>query len=276
MSSDLIPLSSAPASFARFVLKDQSMPTNKRKSFSENVNIMLVGEVSAKCPKCRKPLMYEKAKTSNKKYELAHIYPLNPKPKELGLLKDEFRLHENVDHPDNLIALCILCHTEFDNPRTVDGYREMVALKQSIIERNRQSKLMDEYAIENEIAKIIDALEDVSDEDVELSLEPKELSSKINDTMTRLTKNRIKENVSNYFSFVRKKLQLVEAESPDSSTMISLQVKTYYLLQKKQTQNQQVIFKNIVDWICHRSGSDSNEASEIIASFFIQNCEIFE
>ncbi|KXE04923.1 hypothetical protein AW923_14270 [Pseudomonas aeruginosa] len=152
----------------------------------------------------------------------------------------------------------------------------MVALKQSIMERNRQSKLMDEYAIENEIAKIIDALEHVSDEDIELSLEPKELSSKINHTMTRLTTNRIKENVSNYFSFVRKKLQLVEAESPDSSTMISLQIKTYYLLQKKQTQNQQVIFKNIVDWIRHRSGSDSSEASEIIASFFIQNCEIFE
>lgn len=68
----------------------------------------------------------------------------------------------------------------------------------------------------------------------------------------------------------------MEAESPDSSTMISLQVKTYYLLQKKQTQNQQIIFKNIVDWIRHRSGSHSTEASEIIASFFIQNCEIFE
>lgn len=220
--------------------------------------------------------MYEKAKTSNKRYELAHIYPLNPKPKEFELLKDEFRLSDNVDCPDNLIALCILCHTEFDNPRTIDGYREMVALKQSITERTRQSKLMDEYVIENEISKIIDALEHVSDEDIELSLDPKELNSKIDDTMSPLTKNRIKENVSNYFSFVRRKLQLVEAESPTSSTMISLQVKTFYLLQKKHTQNQQEIFRNIVKWIRHRSGSESNEASEIIASFFIQNCEIFE
>ena len=252
------------------------MSLNKRKSFSENINIMLVGEVSAKCPKCRRPLMYEKAKTSNKRYELAHIYPLNPKPKEFELLKDEFRLSDNVDCPDNLIALCILCHTEFDNPRTIDGYREMVALKQSITERTRQSKLMDEYVIENEISKIIDALEHVSDEDIELSLDPKELNSKIDDTMSPLTKNRIKENVSNYFSFVRRKLQLVEAESPTSSTMISLQVKTFYLLQKKHTQNQQEIFRNIVKWIRHRSGSESNEASEIIASFFIQNCEIFE
>lgn len=252
------------------------MPKKKRKSFSENINIMLVGEVSGKCPKCRKPLMYEKAKTSNKRYELAHIYPLNPTPRELELLKDEFRLHENVDHPDNLIALCILCHTEFDNPRTVESYREMVALKQSIMERNRQSKLMDDYAIEKEISSIIDALDHISDEDVELSLEPKKLSSKIDHTMSRLTTNRIKENVSNYFSFVHRKLQLVEAESPNSSIMLSLQIKTYYLLQKKETQSQQVIFRNIVDWIRHRSGSDSNEASEIIASFFIQNCEIFE
>ncbi|MBP2838651.1 HNH endonuclease [Pseudomonas putida] len=252
------------------------MSTNKRKSFSPNFNIMLVSEVSAKCPKCRRPLMYEKANTSNKWYELAHIYPLNPTPAELELLKNELRLSEDVDHPDNLIALCLMCHSEFDNPRTVEGYREMVALKQSIMERNRQSKLMDEYVIESEISKIIDALEHLSDEEVELSYEPKELNSKIDDTMSRLTKNRIKENVSNYFSFVRKKLQLVEAESPDSSTMISYQVKLYYLRQKKQSQNQQIIFKNIVDWIRHRSGSESTEASEIIASFFIQNCEIFE
>ncbi|MCE0917396.1 ABC-three component system protein [Pseudomonas sp. NMI760_13] len=252
------------------------MPSNKRKSFSENINIMLVGEVSAKCPKCHTSLMYEKANTSNKRYQLAHIYPLNPKPHELELLKNEYRLHADVDNPDNLIALCNLCHIEFDNPRTVQSYRDMVALKQTIMERNRQSKLRDEYMIESEISKIIDALEQVSDEDIELSLEPKELSSKINDTMSRLTRNRIKENVSNYFSFVRKKLQLVEAEFPDTSTMISMQVKTYYLLQKKETQSQQAIFKNIVEWIRHRSGSESEEASEIIASFFIQNCEIFE
>lgn len=252
------------------------MASNKRKSFSENANILLVGEVSSKCPKCRKPLMYQKLTSSNKQYEIAHIYPLNPKPHELELLKNEFRLHIEVDHPDNLVALCLLCHNEFDNPRTVEGYREMVKIKQSIMERNRQAKLRDDYQIEAEISKIIDALEQYSEEDIDLSLDPKELDNKINDTMSRLTRNRIKENVSNYFSFVRKKLQLVEAEIPTSSTMISLQVKTFYLLQRKQTHDQQTIYRNIVEWISHRSNSESSEASEIITSFFIQNCEIFE
>ncbi|WP_373557726.1 HNH endonuclease [Pseudomonas sp. URIL14HWK12:I7] len=67
--------------------------------------------------------MYSKSKTSNKQYEIAHIYPLNPTPPEALLLANEFRLSADVDHLDNLIALCLLCHNEFDNPRTVKEYR---------------------------------------------------------------------------------------------------------------------------------------------------------
>ncbi len=261
---------------ARVALKEQSMSANPRKKFSPNINIQLVSEVSSACPKCGRPLMYSKSKTLNKQYEIAHIYPLNPTPSEVLLLANEFRLGADVDHLDNLIALCLICHNKFDNPRTVEEYREMVKLKQSIIEHNRQAKLMDDHQIEAEISKIIDALEKETGGHADLSLDPKELDAKINETMSRLTASRIKQNVSGYFSFVRKKLQLLEAESPSASTILSVQVKSFYLQQAKVSSDQQAIFKNIVEWIRRRSNSSSSEASEIIASFYIQNCEIFE
>lgn len=265
---------------ARVALKEQSMSANPRKKFTPNINIQLVSEVSSACPKCGRPLMYSKSKTSNKQYEIAHIYPLNPTTSEALLLANEFRLSADVDHLDNLVALCLLCHNEFDNPRTTEEYREMVKLKQGIIEKNRQIKLMDDHQIETEISKIIDALEieaeAEAESDADLNLDPKELDVKINETMSRLTTTRIKQNVSGYFSFVRKKLQLLEAESPNASTIISVQIKSFYLQQAKASSNQQVIFRNIVEWIRRRSNSNSSEASEIIASFYIQNCEIFE
>lgn len=220
--------------------------------------------------------MYSKLQNFNKQYEIAHIYPLNPTPSETLLLSKEFRLSFDVDHLDNLIALCLLCHNQFDNPRTVEEYREMVKLKQGIIENNRQVKLMDDYQIEAEISKISDALEKETEGEADLNLDPKELDAKINETMSRLTRTRIKQNVSSYFSFVRKKLQLLEAESPNASIILSVQVKSFYLQQTKTSNDQQVIFKNIVEWIRRRSNSSSSDASEIIASFYVQNCEIFE
>ena len=50
----------------------------KRKSFGENTNIVLFNQVDGICPLCDTPLIYEKSGSKFKKYELAHIYPLNP------------------------------------------------------------------------------------------------------------------------------------------------------------------------------------------------------
>lgn len=220
--------------------------------------------------------MYTKSKTANKNYEIAHIYPLHPKLEELILLQGQFRLSTDVDHVDNLIALCLLCHNEFDNPRTLPEYIEMVNLKKSIISRSKQAKLIDDHLLESEISRIIEALEHEDTDGNELSLDPKELNEKINDTMSKLTRERIKQNVSNYFPFILRKLQTLETETPNSSVLLSTQVKSFYLQQAKLTQNQQTIFTHIVAWIKHRSRSPSTEASEIITAFYIQNCEIFE
>ena len=252
------------------------MASTKRKSFSPNTNILLVSEVSSKCPKCGRALMYTKANTANKNYEIAHIYPLHPKPEELTLLQGQVRLSLDVDHVDNLIALCLLCHNEFDNPRTLPEYQKMVELKRSIMSRNKQAKLIDDHLLESEISRIIDALEHEDTGGDDLSLDPKELNEKINDTMSRLTRERIKQNVSNYFPFIRRKLQALESETPNSSVLLSTQVKSFYLQQAKLTKNQQTIFTHIAAWIKHRSSSTSTEASEIITAFYIQNCEIFE
>lgn len=220
--------------------------------------------------------MYTKANTANKNYEIAHIYPLHPKPEELILLQGQVRLSLDVDHVDNLIALCLLCHNEFDNPRTLPEYLKMVELKRSIMSRNKQAKLIDDHLLESEISRIIDALEHEDIDGDDLSLDPKELSEKINGTMSRLTRERIKQNVSSYFPFIRRKLRALESDTPNSSILISTQVKSFYLQQAKLTKNQQAIFTHIAEWIRHRSCSSSAEAAEIITAFYIQNCEIFE
>lgn len=258
-------------------LKAMTATPAKRKKPSDNMNIVLVTQVGGVCPRCDKQLIYTKANSKRKFYELAHIYPFSPTPEEFTLLKDEERLSADVDHEDNLIPLCTGCHTKFDNPRTVEDYRDLVKTKKDFIEQERQRALISEFSIEEDILQVIDAL--YADEDIdvqgELSLQAKALDEKLDETMLNLTKNKVRYNVANYFMFVRKKLALMEAQKPLSAENISLQIRLFYNNQSQGSKSQQVIFKNIVEWIRLKTKAESIEGPEILASFYVQNCEIF-
>nr|WP_277399219.1 HNH endonuclease signature motif containing protein [Escherichia coli] len=76
--------------------------------------------------------MVQNGKRKIKLYEVAHIYPFSPREEEKELLKDEQRLCDDVDSEDNLIALCRDCHKLFDNPRTIEGYRDNVRYQKAV------------------------------------------------------------------------------------------------------------------------------------------------
>ncbi|QYX67065.1 HNH endonuclease (plasmid) [Shewanella putrefaciens] len=251
--------------------------SNLRKKYSEAQNVALLSQVSRICPLCSEPLFYKKASQSFKNYEIAHIYPLNPTQEEMALLEHEERLSDDVNDENNVIPLCEICHGKFDKPRTVEEYRTLFEMKKRLIERSGQEAIWKRYAIEEEIGKIIESIYDDPSlaEDAEIEFDPKEVDEKLDSTISRPTKNKIKNNVREYFVFIKNKFSELDGAELDLSEIISLQIKTYYLKQKNMGLNQQAIFENIVAWIHAKTKPKTNDAAEILASFFIQNCEIF-
>jgi hypothetical protein len=251
--------------------------SNLRKKYSDAQNVALLSQVSRVCPLCAEPLFYKKSGKSFKNYEIAHIYPLNPSQEEKLLLKHEERLSDDVNDEDNVIPLCEICHGKFDKPRTVEEYRNLLSLKQRLIERSGQEAIWKRYTIEDEISQIIEAIYDDPEleNEAEIDFSPREVDEKLDSTISRPTKIKIKGNVREYFIFVRKQFTELDAVNPDLSEMISLQIKTFYIKQNKMGISQQAIFENIVSWIYAKTKPKTNDAAEIIASFFIQNCEVF-
>lgn len=251
---------------------------NIRKQYTPAQNVALVSQVSRVCPLCDEPLFYKKKGASYKNYEIAHIYPLNPTVDEKQLLKNEERLSIDINDEDNVIPLCEVCHGKFDKPRTVEEYRNLLYIKRKLIERSDQESLWKSYNIEEEIGKIIDTLytEVDFDDEIEITYSPKKIDDKLNDTITRPTKRKIKNNVRDYYVFIKDQFNHFDQNYPDLSEMISGQIKIFYLKQKRFGYGQQVIYENIVSWIIFKTKPDSDDAAEIIAAFFIQNCEIFE
>lgn len=251
--------------------------SNTRKKYSDAQNVALLSQVSRVCPLCAEPLFYKKGVRSFKFYEIAHIYPLNPTAEEILLLKNEERLSHDVNDECNVIPLCENCHGKFDKPRTVEEYRTLFRIKKKLDERSGQEAIWKRYTIEDEIGKIIESI--YNDPSLEVAAEmefvPKEVDEKLDATVSRPTKNKIKNNVREYFLFIQGKFSELDGAELDLSEIISLQVKTYYLKQKKLGFPQQIIFENIVAWINAKTKPETNDAAEILASFFIQNCEIF-
>lgn len=251
---------------------------NKRKSYTPAQNIALVTQVDGVCPLCNGSLFYMKNGSSYKDYEIAHIYPLNPTEDEEELLKNEERLSNDVNHEDNVISLCKGCHGKYDKPRTVKEYRQLAEIKKQLIKRSNQQDIWKQYQIEEDIGFIIEALysEESPDLNIEIKYSSKEVDRKLDNTITNLTKRKIKDNVSGYFVFIREKFALMDQISPDLSDLISTQIKSYYKKQKNLNLTQQEIFDNIVSWIIAKTKPKTNDAAEILTSFFIQNCEVFE
>jgi hypothetical protein len=259
------------------LLPTGKLTMNKRPQFTKNQNTFLVGQVNGECPICSRPLLYPKNGDKHKGYDIAHIYPLNPHPHEVDLLREEERLSADVNDERNLIPLCKLCHRKFDIPRTVEEYRSLVAVKKEILSQAAERIVWQEFSLKNEIQNVVTALSQSDNLEIDgvLDYDPKSVDEKTKGKLQHIFRRKIKSNVSSYFSFVKKEFVLIEKSQPGLSNLIALQVKLYYEDQKIRGIYQQDIFKNIVHWMNAKSVEKSIEACEIITSFFVQNCEVF-
>lgn len=251
--------------------------SNTRRNPTDNEAAILLSEVENLCPLCSITLMYEKKGKKNKRFEAAHIYPLNPTAEEYELLKDEERLHEDVNHLDNFIALCRKCHKQFDHPRTIEEYRKLYGLKKLLIARAEARDKYHDYQIELEIKQIILKLTEYSDEATvqPLGTDALRLEQKANETLTGLTKRKIRNDITDYYIYIKEQFKMLDKQEEDSFDLIASQVKTFYLKLKKTEKSQQVIYEQLTEWLSKKTENSSKEACSIIISFFVQNCEVF-
>jgi hypothetical protein len=251
----------------------------ERRSYTPAEEIALTTQVEGCCPLCGTTLFYKKKGCTYRHYELAHIYPLNPKPAEAEELKDVELLSADRNDLDNLIPLCTGCHTRFDKPRTRTEYGELFRLKRGLIERARQRALMREYPIEDGIHQVVVALGSVSFEESaeeDMTLNPQTVDAKCKTEVPELIIRKIKRNVTDYYPFVKREFRVLEEEYPTKSQLIYSQVRTFYLKQKSLGLPKQEIYQNVVTWFRTVTKTDMIEAPEVIAAFFVQNCEVFD
>ncbi|MGR6341495.1 ABC-three component system protein [Priestia megaterium] len=248
-----------------------------RRNLSPHENAILLAEVENMCPFCAKPLMYEKNGRNYKLWEGAHIYPLNPREEEIELLKDEERLHEDVNNIRNFIALCGDCHKKFDNPRTVYEYRLLLSIKKNILSKSETRAKYVDYQIESEVKEVITMLVEEFNESALKPLEMKalKLDEKANETLTKITKMRIRNEITEYYYYIKEQFVQLDSQYPRSFNAIASQVSAFYNSLSRIEPSQEVVYGQLTEWLSKKTGNSSLGACGIIISFFVQNCEVF-
>lgn len=251
---------------------------NSRKPITAVESELLFGQVGGICPICSTSLTYKKNGKPQKKYQIAHIYPLNPSTVESSLLSSEERLSEDVNSLDNLIPLCPNCHTRFDKPRTVDEYRTLFAVKNRYIQEQSIKTLYGNYTIEDEIREIIKSLttQNLGENVGQLEYTALHVDEKLTSGFDQILRKHIKDDVTQYYNYIKTQFYHVEKITPGKFDLIAGQIKTFYLNAKIESDDQVVVFNQIAEWLQARVGNCSLDACKVIVAFFVQNCEVFE
>jgi hypothetical protein len=253
------------------------MKTNQnRKSNTPNFEARLLAETgNLLCPLCGERLLGEKAGRSMKLYQVAHIYPHSPTKEQLEVLQD-VPIAEDRESFENKIALCKDCHTKQDFHTSKDEYMHLYNKKQQLM---RQTKVLEDAStvfIENEIEDVLRKLKSIDNRQlISLSHEVVSVDKKITQE-NGLLLNNVKDKVVRYFLFIQEMLQNIDKSGPQKSKIIASEIKTCFLKVASRGLSQEEVFSTLVSWLNSKTQSQSELACQIIISYFVQDCEVFD
>lgn len=250
---------------------------DNRRDFTDNEKMVLFSEVGGRCPLCGDTLTHKKNEQIHKTFEVAHIYPANPRPEEAQLLRNEIRLSEDVNDLRNVMAVCRKCHKKFDTPRTIEEYQKWYRLKRKLIQEAETKSTYQLFNVEAEIRTILERINSSNSESelIQLSYDSLKIDEKTNDTLPYIIKKSIKADVVDYFDFIRKQFIEIDKITPYKFNTLASQVKGFYYKCMQTSQSQEYIYNVLVDWLDEKTNRYSKKACEILVAYFIQDCEVF-
>lgn len=249
-----------------------------RVAITDNMDLKHISEIGGYCPLCGKNLLIKKGQRINKKYQIAHIYPNSPNEHQKKELDGLERLGGNCEDFENKIALCRDCHAYYDDHTTKEEYLRILEIKKKLLDMSRSQELLSNDEIEKELLLVIEQLSVVTDTELKgIALKYKgiKISNKLEDDYF-LLKRQIEFIVCTYYGYIKESMKNYSNEKQLNFELIASEIKTAYLKAATTSSDKEIIFNTLVSWLNKRIPEVSSNSCEIMISFFVQNCEVFD
>jgi len=220
----------------------------------------LLVESKGLCPNdnCCRPLYINANGQTDMNYEITQINPDLP-----------------LDSFANLIALCPDCSKKYLLVKDDEQMNRMKIIKRHLITEAETIDILATTKVEDGVERVLRKISDVSImEMIPLSYEPVRLREKI------LPENRAlyikaKAYVTEYYPTVHGIFQQLSKERKLRFDPFCMQVKMNYINLRDKGLTQPEIFEALVEWLASNT-NDSKDLCEIVISYFIQKCEVFD
>lgn len=229
-------------------------------SIKEQYGALLVAEERSVCPNdgCSTPLFVNVGGQLGVNYEVTIIDPSVSETKM-----------------ENLIALCPACHSKYITGRTDEQVQRLLHIKKNLVDDYEAKETVSMQKIEDGIRKVLEKIPKMQvPANIDLNYNPVTLRQKIaaDNLMLYL---KAKTNVNVYYSAVQDAFTELNEEWILRYKPFCLQVRMTYMNLNDMGLSQDEIFEKMVDWL--QDATHENRSScEVIISYFIQKCEVFD
>ena len=240
--------------------KKVSLNTNSgQKDLEQKYGLSLLQECNSLCPlpECSKPLYVKKDEEKQPYFQIIQINPQKP-----------------YDRLYNLLAVCPECASKLNMQKTEHDILRLAEIKRRVQRNEEVSELAAEEKIEQDITALIEKITNAESTRLsELNYSPVELKKKFLSSEHQL-EDEIKPRVVKYFNFINELLkQKVEKENFNETKFRKAVKHIYENLETEEFEKTQ-IFEAISERFYNMS-KNSHIACQILASYFVQSCEIF-
>ena len=178
--------------------------------------------------------------------------------------------------PDNLLAMCPQCHATYildDNKKLM---KELLTVK-SMLSAHRQSvHLLDNLPLEKGIIGVIGKISKLGEKDLEgASINPKEIKQKLSPARDTAIYILVNGYVTVYFVKIREIMTNLDKRGEIDYDEMQNQIHAMYKRLSKAHKSRMEIFNEIVGRI-HRIALQDEVYCQIVVSYFIQSCEVFD
>ena len=185
----------------------------------------------------------------------------------------------DYNHPDNLIALCTGCSTDYLSEPTEEEFFRLLAIKKDLQRRNKLRQNMDDAGLESEIGDVIYRMINIdkAGELVELRMEALKVRQKIKPTC-KLLIDSITDDVTHYYNYIESIFADIDRQSSGTFERIASEVHLAYQKIKSEGLGHTAIFEFMTDWFKEKLSAEQRNdlAVSAVISFFVQNCEVFD
>lgn len=176
----------------------------------------------------------------------------------------------------NLLALCPRCYGTYsidDNPKVA---KELKAVKQILINHNKNIQLLDDLPLEKGIVGVISRIPKLKEKELSaVSFDPKEIQQKLKPSENMALFLTVKTYVSTYYVKLREIMMNADKRGSIDYDEVQDQMRAIYKRMKKTKKSNGEIFNEIVQKV-HRVSLQEDIYCQIVVAYFIQSCEVFD